>query len=160
MSKEHPCGKCTKSFSRSFDLHRHEESVHDGIRYTCRDCFKNFTRVSYLKHHERTGNCKLKIGDANIVSVIPLKDYLVSQDHESFTTAFNPFSTKRSWSDANTQVSKGVPSHTIVRPTQIDSPPPKIKREIDNLSLSDSSSSSDDCVRYWTVALGLRTLNI
>ena len=145
MSKEHPCGKCTRIFSRGFDLRRHVESVHDGIRYRCRDCFKEFTRVSYLKHHERTGNCRLKIGDANIVSVIPLKDYKVSQEAESFATAFNPFSTKRSWSAANKQVSKGKPSHTIMRPTQLNSPPSKIKREIDTENLSESSIDSDSC---------------
>ena len=124
------------------------ESIHEGIRYTCSSCFKKFTRVSYLKHHERTGNCRLKLGDSEIVSIIPLRDYKVNQESSLFSSATNPFTTMKVTNSTKKTHVDSKPSHTQVRPTsQITPIINKMKREIDNGYLSDSSQEECCVVR-------------
>ena len=138
------CSKCDKSFNRSSDLTRHTDSVHDGIRYTCNSCYKQFSRVASLKHHQRTGNCKLKLGDADIVSIIPLRNYL-TEEGPSFNVAANPFSQQDQGMFNRKRARTDKPSSTFMRPMYTHPPIKKEKRELDTCHLSDSSSDSSLC---------------
>ena len=145
MAMDHPCSKCNRVFKREFDLTRHVDAVHDKIRYTCKGCMKKFSRVASLKHHERAGNCKLKLGDADIISIIPLKDY-VTQDF-SFTPATNPFNNQKRDNITNTSRKASATKHsdTIVRPHPVKLTPVKrCKRESNCERLSVSSEAESN----------------
>ena len=46
-----PCDRCIFSATRSNDLKRHKESVHEGVRYKCDQCSFSASRPSLLRKH-------------------------------------------------------------------------------------------------------------
>lgn len=48
------CSRCNRSFTGRSMLHKHVQSVHEGITYQCSICDKSFTQRSNLYVHERS----------------------------------------------------------------------------------------------------------
>nr|XP_046232608.1 histone-lysine N-methyltransferase PRDM9-like [Scatophagus argus]XP_046232609.1 histone-lysine N-methyltransferase PRDM9-like [Scatophagus argus]XP_046232610.1 histone-lysine N-methyltransferase PRDM9-like [Scatophagus argus] len=56
--RQHKCGQCGATFSKSGFLKRHEQMVHVNAKsYSCDRCGKVFTTSGNLKQHQKTNTC-------------------------------------------------------------------------------------------------------
>ena len=51
--KEPYCYTCCKKFNTTWHLKRHNENVHEGIRYKCELCEQSYTQKFFLKKHKK-----------------------------------------------------------------------------------------------------------
>jgi len=59
--EEHPCSDCGARFRRKYELNRHFQSVHIGVRkHACDICLKSFTQASHVRVHIETVHNKSK----------------------------------------------------------------------------------------------------
>ena len=55
------CPKCSKTFTKRYDLRAHMRVVHEGIKLYCPKCEKSFTHGNYLRCHIRAIHDGIKL---------------------------------------------------------------------------------------------------
>ena len=51
--KSFHCFICEKKFARFDTLTNHQNSMHKGIKYDCKDCDKSYSHEGNLRRHKR-----------------------------------------------------------------------------------------------------------
>ena len=82
-----PCDRCNFSATRSNDLKRHKESIHEGVRYKCDQCSFSASRPSLLRKHL----------SKNHPGEISLKPFSCNLCRNSYETSAQLIEHKKSW---------------------------------------------------------------